>query len=139
MGWAIDTCSIQSGTLPEDAFLEDVAATAAQERKMLASLLAEKQRLLVHYFEFPDRVGHVFWRFRDPKHPAYDAKLAARYGGEVEKSYETMDAIVGDGETLAPRTFWSSCPTTASRRGAARSTTLLAQRERLPRAQAEPR
>jgi predicted AlkP superfamily phosphohydrolase/phosphomutase len=103
MGWAIDTWSIQSGTLPEDAFLEDVAATAAQERKMLASLLAEKQRLLVHYFEFPDRVAHVFWRFRDPKHPAYDAKLAARYGGEVEKSYETMDAIVGETmKALAP-------------------------------------
>ena len=96
MGWAIDTWSIQSGTLPEDAFLEDVAATAAQERRMLASLLSEKQRLLVHYFEFPDRVAHVFWRFRDPKHPAYDAKLAARYGQEVEKSYETMDGIVGE-------------------------------------------
>ena len=96
MGWAIDTWSIQSGTLSEDAFLEDVAATASQERRMLESLLGGKERLLVHYFEFPDRVAHVFWRFRDPKHPAYDVKLAAKYGGEVEKSYETMDAIVGD-------------------------------------------
>jgi predicted AlkP superfamily phosphohydrolase/phosphomutase len=96
MGWAIDTWSIQSGTLPEDAFLEDVAATAAQERRMLADLLTQRQRLLVHYFEFPDRVAHVFWRFRDPRHPAYDARLAARYGGEVEKAYEAMDAIVGE-------------------------------------------
>ncbi|HJW14034.1 MAG TPA: alkaline phosphatase family protein [Thermoanaerobaculia bacterium] len=96
MGWAIDTWSIQSGTLPEDAFLEDVAATAAQERRLLAALVKEKQRLLVHYFEFPDRVAHVFWRFRDPLHPAYDARLAPRYGDAVEKSYETMDAIVGE-------------------------------------------
>jgi predicted AlkP superfamily phosphohydrolase/phosphomutase len=96
MGWAIDTWSIQSGTLPEDAFLEDVAATAAQERRMLAALVGQRERLLVHYFEFPDRVAHVFWRLRDPQHPAYDAKLAERYGGEVEKSYETMDAIVGE-------------------------------------------
>jgi predicted AlkP superfamily phosphohydrolase/phosphomutase len=63
---------------------------------MLASLLASGGRLLVHYFEFPDRIGHVFWRLRDPKHPAYDAALAAKYGDAVEKSYETMDAIVGD-------------------------------------------
>jgi predicted AlkP superfamily phosphohydrolase/phosphomutase len=96
MGWAIDTWSIQAGTLSEDAFLEDVASTAAQERRMLAALLKERQRLLVHYFEFPDRVAHVFWRFRDPQHPAYDAALAKRYGDVVEKSYETMDAIVGE-------------------------------------------
>ncbi|HZI64987.1 MAG TPA: alkaline phosphatase family protein, partial [Thermoanaerobaculia bacterium] len=96
MGWAIDTWSIQSGTLKEDAFLQDVAATVAQERRMLASLLPEGRKLLVHYFEFPDRVGHVFWRFRDPKHPAYDATLASRFGDAVEKSYETVDAIVGD-------------------------------------------
>ena len=103
MGWAIDTWSIQSGTLSEPAFLEDVAATVAHERKMLAALLAEDRRLLVHYFEFPDRVGHVFWRFRDPKHPAYDAALAAKYGDAVEKSYETMDAIVGETARAIPR------------------------------------
>ncbi len=96
MGWAIDTWSIQSGTLREDAFLEDVASTAAQERRMLAALMRERQQLIVHYFEFPDRVAHVFWRFRDPGHPAYDAALAPRYGDAIEKSYATMDAIVGE-------------------------------------------
>jgi predicted AlkP superfamily phosphohydrolase/phosphomutase len=96
MGWAIDTWSIQSGTLKEAAFLEDVASTVRQDRRMLASLLKDKQQLLVHYFEFPDRVAHVFWRLRDPKHPAYDAGLAQKYGDAVEKSYETMDEIVGD-------------------------------------------
>jgi predicted AlkP superfamily phosphohydrolase/phosphomutase len=102
MGWAIDTWSIQSGTLSEPAFLEDVAATVAHERKMLAALLQEDRRLSVHYFEFPDRVAHVFWRFRDPKHPAYDAALAAKYGDAVEKSYETMDAIVGETARAIP-------------------------------------
>ncbi|MBC8646186.1 MAG: alkaline phosphatase family protein, partial [Thermoanaerobaculia bacterium] len=96
MGWAIDTWSIQSGTLKEEAFLEDVAATVAQDRRMLESLLAEKEKLLVHYFEFPDRIGHVFWRLRDPQHPAYDAALAARYGDAVERSYKTVDEIVGE-------------------------------------------
>jgi len=103
MGWAIDTWSIQAGTLPEDAFLEDVRQTADQERRILKGLLAGHERLLFHYFEFPDRVAHVFWRFRDPQHPAYDAKLAARYGNAVEKSYVAMDEIVGEtAKTLTP-------------------------------------
>jgi predicted AlkP superfamily phosphohydrolase/phosphomutase len=96
MGWAIDTWSIQSGTLPEQAFLEDVDATVATDRKMLDRLLASRGKLLFHYFEFTDRVAHVFWRLRDPEHPAYDAKLAEKYADAVEKSYETADAIVGD-------------------------------------------
>ncbi len=96
MGWAIDTWSIQSGTLSEEGFLEDVRHTSDQERKMLRGLLAGDERLLFHYFEFPDRVGHVFWRFRDPQHPAYDAALASRYGDAIEKSYATMDEIVGE-------------------------------------------
>ena len=95
MGWAIDTWSIQSGTLPEDAFLEDVRLTVETERNILDGLLADGGKLLFHYFEFPDRVAHVFWRFRDPQHPAYDAALAAKYGDAVEKSYAEMDEIVG--------------------------------------------
>ncbi|HEU5248833.1 MAG TPA: alkaline phosphatase family protein [Thermoanaerobaculia bacterium] len=103
MGWAIDTWSIQSGTLSEPAFLEDVASTVAHERKILAALLKEEdRRLLVHYFEFPDRVAHVFWRFRDPKHPAYDPELAGKYGDAVEKAYETMDEIVGETSRALP-------------------------------------
>ncbi|HEX4439667.1 MAG TPA: alkaline phosphatase family protein [Thermoanaerobaculia bacterium] len=95
MGWAIDTWSIQSGTLPEDAFLEDVRLTEQKDRQILEGLLAGNGKLLFHYFEFPDRVAHVFWRFRDPQHPAYDAALAAKYGDAVEKSYAQMDEIVG--------------------------------------------
>ena len=71
---------------------------------MLSALLAQRQRLLVQYFEFPDRVAHVFWRLRDPLHPAYDAALARRYGDVLEKSYQTMDAIVGEAARgLEPR------------------------------------
>lgn len=103
MGWAIDTWSIQSATLSEEAFLEDVRQTADQERKILRGLLSGGQKLLFHYFEFPDRVAHVFWRLRDPQHPAYDAKLAEKYGDVVEKSYRTMDEIVGEtARTLKP-------------------------------------
>jgi len=96
MGWAIDTWSIQSGTIDEATFLQDVDATVASERKILDTLLADKSvDCAIQYFEFPDRVSHIFWRFRDPLHPAYDAALAKIYGDAVEKAYDTMDAIVG--------------------------------------------
>ena len=96
MGWAIDTWSIQSGTIDEPTFLQDVDATVVAERKILDTLLADKSvDCAVQYFEFPDRVSHVFWRFRDPQHPAYNAALARIYGAAVEKAYDTMVAIVG--------------------------------------------
>ena len=96
MGWAIDTWSIQSGTIDEATFLEDVDSTVAAERKILDTLLADRSvDCAIQYFEFPDRVSHVFWRLRDPQHPAYNAALAQKYGDAVEKAYDTMDAIVG--------------------------------------------
>ncbi len=104
MGWAIDTWSIQSGTIDEATFLQDVDATVASERKILDTLLADRSvDCAVQYFEFPDRVSHIFWRFRDPQHPAYNAALARIYGDAVEKAYDTMDAIVGQARArLAP-------------------------------------
>ena len=96
MGWAIDTWSIQSGTIDEKVFLDDVDATVKKEREILETLLADRSLdCAIQYFEFPDRVSHIFWRLRDPRHPAYDAALARTYGDAVEKSYDTMDAIVG--------------------------------------------
>lgn len=96
MGWAIDTWSIQSGTIDEPVFLADVDATVKKERMILDTLLSDHTLdCAIQYFEFPDRVSHIFWRLRDPKHPAYDAALARIYGDAVEKSYDTMDEIVG--------------------------------------------
>jgi predicted AlkP superfamily phosphohydrolase/phosphomutase len=51
---------------------------------------------MVQYFEFPDRVGHVFWRAIDPKHPAYDPRLAEQWGNALLRAYQLMDSIVGD-------------------------------------------
>ena len=104
MGWAIDTWSIQSGTIDEKTFLDDVDQTVASERRILDTLLADRSvDCALQYFEFPDRVSHIFWRFRDPQHPAYDAALAKTYGDAVERSYDTMDSIVGQAQSkLSP-------------------------------------
>jgi predicted AlkP superfamily phosphohydrolase/phosphomutase len=48
-------------------------------------------------------VAHVFWRFMDPKHPAYDAAAAAKWGGTLLQAYQLMDSIVGDAMQAAEK------------------------------------
>jgi predicted AlkP superfamily phosphohydrolase/phosphomutase len=55
----------------------------------------ENVELYTQIFYFTDRVQHMMWRLRDPKHPRYDAEKAALYAHSIADSYETMDRIVG--------------------------------------------
>jgi predicted AlkP superfamily phosphohydrolase/phosphomutase len=96
IGWQIDTWAISEGFATEQIFWDDMEWTVTQSRKLFHSFLLRDDDLTVQCFEFPDRVGHVFWRLVDPTHPAYDAKLAAKWGDALLKSYELMDEIVGD-------------------------------------------
>jgi predicted AlkP superfamily phosphohydrolase/phosphomutase len=96
-GWMIDTWSLTNGTADEQTFLDDVKQTVDKEKEILASLLAKDDwDALVYYFEFPDRVQHMMFRFFDPKHPLYTAEGAAKWGGSILASYQEMDRIVGD-------------------------------------------
>ncbi|HEX8170924.1 MAG TPA: alkaline phosphatase family protein [Thermoanaerobaculia bacterium] len=103
IGWQIDTWAISEGFATEKMFWDDMEWTVARSRKMFASFLQRDDDLTVQCFEFPDRVGHVFWRVVDPKHPAYDAKLAAQWGDALLKAYQLMDAIVGDAMAAAEK------------------------------------
>lgn len=96
LGWQIDTWAISEGFADEQMFWDDMTFTVAQDRKMFNGFLAADKDLTVQCFEFPDRVGHVFWRLMDPKHPAYDAALAQKWGDALLRSYQLMDEIVGD-------------------------------------------
>ncbi len=101
-GWMIDTWSPTSGTIDEQTFLEDVKMTVDKDREILASALAKDDwDVLVHYFEFTDRVQHMMFRYFDPKHPLYNAEGAAKWAGSILQSYQDMDKIVG--ETMQKR------------------------------------
>ncbi len=96
-GWMIDTWSLTSGTADEQTFLDDVRQTVDKEKEILAGTLAKDDwDVLVHYFEFTDRVQHMMFRFLDPKHPLYTADGAAKWGGSVLQAYQDMDGIVGE-------------------------------------------
>ena len=97
MGWMIDTWSLSNGTVPEEVFLEDVRMTVEKDREILSDLIARDDwDVLVHYFEFTDRVQHMMFRFFDPKHPLNTPEGAAKWGGSILESYQQMDEIIGD-------------------------------------------
>lgn len=96
-GWMIDTWSLTNGTADEETFLEDVKMTVDKDKEILNSLLAQDDwDVLVHYFEFTDRVQHMMFRYFDPKHPLYTPQGAAKWGGSILASYQDMDRIVGE-------------------------------------------
>ncbi len=96
IGWQIDTWAISEGFANEEMFWDDMNWTVGQNRKMFDAFLDGDDDLLVQQFEFPDRVGHVFWRLIDPQHPAYNAALVPKWGDALLRAYQLMDAIVGD-------------------------------------------
>jgi predicted AlkP superfamily phosphohydrolase/phosphomutase len=96
-GWMIDTWSPTAGTIDEQTFLDDVKQTVDKETAILDGALKEDDwDVLVHYFEFTDRVQHIMFRFFDPKHPLYTAEGAAKWAGSILAAYQDMDRIVGD-------------------------------------------
>jgi predicted AlkP superfamily phosphohydrolase/phosphomutase len=96
-GWMIDTWSMQGGTIDEQTFLDDVKMTVDKEKEILGTALQDGDwDVLVHYFEFTDRVQHMMFRHFDPKHPLYTADGAAKWGGSILAAYQEMDRIVGE-------------------------------------------
>jgi predicted AlkP superfamily phosphohydrolase/phosphomutase len=97
IGWSIDTWSIDEGTIDEGIFMEDVHQTVDKNKEMLFRLLEEDDwDMLVHYFEFTDRVQHVMYRHFDTESPLYTEENGAKYGGLILEAYQEMDSIVGE-------------------------------------------
>jgi predicted AlkP superfamily phosphohydrolase/phosphomutase len=96
VGWAIDTWAPSEKVVDEATFMEDIQHTEGEEfRRLLAHFLQGQDALLVHYFEFTDRVGHILWRALDPHNPAYPGGEAPALAALVERAYQLMDDIVG--------------------------------------------
>jgi len=68
---------------------------AWREQLTLDELDKDDFDLLLAGWTATDRAAHMFWRYRDPKHPLYTAEGNARYGRALEDVYTRMDEIVG--------------------------------------------
>ncbi len=97
LGWAMDTWALNEEKIDEKTFLEDAYFSDGKFRDIMRDLLPRDDwRLYVQVYAITDRVAHVFWRFLDPTHPAYDPALAARYKDSIRDVYVFMDDVVGE-------------------------------------------
>ena len=92
-----DHAGLSNGRIDEDAFLDQCErAWREREAMMLHELDRFDEGLLYCLFDTPDRVQHMFWRFREPDHPAHRGQgVPAEMAGVVEDQYRRADAIVG--------------------------------------------
>jgi predicted AlkP superfamily phosphohydrolase/phosphomutase len=96
LGWAEATMAFNEGKLDEADFMYDAnKAMDDRERIFFKNLETDDWDLFVAAIETTDRVSHMMWRLIDPKHPLYDAALAAKYGDSIEKIYRRADDLVG--------------------------------------------
>ena len=80
-----------------DAALNKVKHFTQKIKETSLYLMGEHEwDFLMVYFLATDALQHHFWSFMDPAHPAYDPRLALKYGEEINKSYETVDAAIGE-------------------------------------------
>ena len=97
IGWQYDTHALRQGAIDEDAFLSDIAQTSRwRETLTLDEIDRGNFDVLVSVWEDPDRIGHMFWRYRDPKHPLHEAGAPEKFVRAVENYYIHMDGIIGN-------------------------------------------
>lgn len=104
MGMIEDHRGLSNERFGEAEYLAQCDQTMAEREAMLAHELSRfKEGLLYCLFDTPDRIQHMFWRFREPGHPANAAAVAAggtagddpACGRVIEDHYRRCDAIVG--------------------------------------------
>ena len=92
-----DTKALRSGALTEDEFIAQVRLlTEERVRQFRYALERFDEGCLFFYFGHTDQLAHIFWRDRDPGHPAHDPQEAAKYGTVIEDAYIEMDALLGE-------------------------------------------
>ncbi|NLF17436.1 MAG: phosphodiesterase, partial [Lentisphaerae bacterium] len=107
-GMPFDTWALNEGRISDDAFLDQAEDLLdRQTRLLLHELRRSDQGVLFGYFEYPDVIQHLYWRFRDPRHPRCSTNAPERLRNAIPECYRRMDRVLGqvmdelqDGDTL---------------------------------------
>lgn len=97
MGMAEDHDGLIHGRFDESAFLAQVNGVVREREKMMRYELNRfKAGLFFCLFDTPDRLAHMFWRFREPGHPANQGDVTPELARVIEDHYRACDAFVGE-------------------------------------------
>lgn len=107
-GMVEDHTGLNNERLSEEAFLKQCDDVWNERAAMMNHELQRlKDGLFYCLFDTPDRVQHLFWRFREPDHPANRGRAwRPELARAIEDQYRRGDAMVGqalqhaDDETL---------------------------------------
>lgn len=98
LGMAEEHTALNNGRISEDAFLSQ-AEDVLEERRAMMHYELERldQGLFYVLFDTSDRIQHMFWRYRDPTHPAHGGEPPSKdFTHVIEDHYRVCDAIVGE-------------------------------------------
>jgi len=97
LGWMEDTWGLNEGRIDEGGFLEEAEDFTSQLEDMVIGTIEENaDDFVIAVFEATDRNQHMFWRFIDPNHPAFDEVLNREFGDTIYRTYERFDEVVGN-------------------------------------------
>ena len=92
-GMVEDHTGLMNGRIDEAAFLAQSEGVMREREAMLEAELARfTQGLLFCLFDTPDRMQHMFWRFREPDHPANRANGARGGSGSGREDVAALEA-----------------------------------------------
>jgi len=95
LGMAEDHTALNNGRIDEGAYLAQCGLVLAEREKMMDHELARfREGLFFIVFDTPDRVQHMFWRFRDAKHPFHQPELAREFTRQIEEHYRHYDGVL---------------------------------------------
>lgn len=95
-GMAEDHDGLNNGRFDEAAFLAQTHLVLEERKKMVFYELNRfSQGLFFTVFDTPDRLAHMFWRFREADHPANRAGIPSGFSQAIEEHYRELDQIVG--------------------------------------------
>jgi predicted AlkP superfamily phosphohydrolase/phosphomutase len=98
-GMVEDHDGLNNERISEDAYFAQCETVLRErERMMRYELNRFREGFFFCLFDTPDRIQHMFWRFREPDHPTNRAHgdYSPQMACVIEENYKACDAILGE-------------------------------------------
>jgi predicted AlkP superfamily phosphohydrolase/phosphomutase len=95
-GMVEDHTGLDNGRFGEDVYLDQCSQVMDEREAMMVYELERfDEGLFFCLFDTPDRIQHMFWRFREPEHPAAGKSSNRDLQFAIEEHYKRCDELVG--------------------------------------------